>query len=244
MNRRLRFLCTILMCGALFVSECMKISVFASAADSGEICEEEIGNEAAEEEQEIEDEEQNEDASAEIIDEAQEITLPEEIEDEMQEEVTPEEIEDETEKEEPEDGESITITFDASYGSGTYMISEEDGEWLTAEGDVEVELPEDGSVTMQIKADEGCFIVSDQGEGMMSEMQIEASLDNKEEFEDFTVSFETGVTGSVELGISGGVLGNEFAAKIHIEENINTEDLYCEWIYEWRLMMFYITHFH
>lgn len=232
MNRRLRFLCTILMCGALFVSECMKISVFASAADSGEICEEEIGNEAAEEEQEIEDEEQNEDASAEIIDEAQEITLPEEIEDEMQEEVTPEEIEDETEKEEPEDGESITITFDASYGSGTYMISEEDGEWLTAEGDVEVELPEDGSVTMQIKADEGCFIVSDQGEGMMSEMQIEASLDNKEEFEDFTVSFETGVTGSVELGSSGGVLGNEFAAKIHIEENINTEDLYCEWIYE------------
>ena len=33
MSRKLRILCTILLCGALFTSECMQISISASAAD-------------------------------------------------------------------------------------------------------------------------------------------------------------------------------------------------------------------
>lgn len=249
MNRRLRFLCIILMCSALFTSECMRISISASAADMSEVQEEKAGDKEAEEEQEIKDEEQKEETSEEIEDGMQEEAQPEEIngglpkevlpqeaEDEAEDETedeTEDEAEDEPEKEEPEEeGESVTISFDTSYGSGAYMISEEDGEWLAAEGDVTVELSEDNSITMQIKADEGCFIVTDKEEGIMCEMQIEVSLDNKEEFENFTVRFETYVTGSVELGSNGGVLGNKFTAQVHIEENINTEDLNYEWIYE------------
>ena len=272
MSRKLRILCTILLCGALFTSECMQISISASAADlreaeePSEKSEEEELEEAEEEPKEEPEGKKPEEAPAEDTEEEPKEVLPQEAEKEKPKETLPEEMEKETPKkvpsletpseelntgeldetlpeepeegtekedpeEEPEEAETVTILFDAAYGSGTYLLSGEDDEWLTAEGDVTIELPEEESLTLQVRADEGCFMVSEDGDRVY-EMEIEVSADNKEEFEGFTVRFETAVTGSVELGDSSGVLGSEFTAQVHIEENVDTEGMRCKWIYE------------
>lgn len=262
MSRKLRILCTILLCGALFTSECMQISISASAADlreaeePSEKSEEEELEEAEEEPKEEPEGKKPEEAPAEDTEEEPKEVLPQEAEKEKPKETLPEEMEKETPKkvpsletpseelntgeldetlpeepeegtekedpeEEPEEAETVTILFDAAYGSGTYLLSGEDDEWLTAEE----------SLTLQVRADEGCFMVSEDGDRVY-EMEIEVSADNKEELEGFTVRFETAVTGSVELGDGSGVLGSEFTAQVHIEENVDTEGMYCKWIYE------------
>lgn len=262
MRKRMQSVCTLLLCVVLFASELFGINVnaadFDDVKESSEVqeteekledevdseTEEETENEAdSETEEETEDEADNE-SEEETEDEA-DSEIEEETEEEIESEVDSEteegtedeadsESEEETEDDEEkvEQNEIITLSFSNLYGKGAYRLLNKGGEWVQADGSVEIELSEDSDVVMQIKADEGCFIVSETDEEYLTEMQIEFSWDNKDEFDGYVIEFESKINGTIELSSNSGFYGNEFTGLANIMEDINTEGTYVEWNYD------------
>ena len=143
---------------------------------------------------------------------------------------TEEKIEDELEGE--IDKKIITIIFNDTYGYGEYKISGENNEWEQATGTVEVDLFENSNITIQVKANDGYFIVSEQPEAFLMEKEIILSWDDESALSEYYVDFESKVTGTVELDNAEGFWGNEFTGIVKIDEGINNENLSCEWVYE------------
>lgn len=262
MKKKLRFMTIMLICIVLFLSEFYRMNVFANNLenDKRNISEQDVQDKNSQKEPE-KDSEENSDEGEENFEEDQEESgegnEEESKEDkEMTEEKREEKNEDEKqnfgeedEKEGAEESEkkeiiirkteeviqqeeTVTFFFDNLYGKGTYKILEEGSEWKEATGSTDIILTENSNVTIQVKADNGYFIVSDYEEEQLEQMQIELSWENKGEFENYRIKFESKVTGCIDLDSNKGAIGNEFMAQINISDNIDMNNMYCKWNYE------------